>query len=216
MDNPWLDLPLADYEGHMALPGIEQAQMLSDLLADAIAQFEPQSIAILGCAGGNGFDRIPESVARVVGVDISPRYIAEVEVRYQDRFKKLELIVGDIQKTEIGFAPVDLIFAGLVLEYVESDKVIARMRSWLNTCGHMVTVLQLPSTTCSQVSSSPYSSLQSLANIMNLVPLHALQHRAEANSLVQLESRTLDSAGGKTFQVQIFSPSQMHAPTYSE
>ena len=25
MNSPWLDVPLADYEGHMALPGIEQA-----------------------------------------------------------------------------------------------------------------------------------------------------------------------------------------------
>lgn len=206
MDNPWLDLPLSDYEGHMALPGIEQAQMLSGLLADAIKRLAPKSVAILGCAGGNGFDQIPDNITRVVGIDINPRYIAEAAARYQGRFKKIELIVGDIQKPEIDFAPVDLLFVGLVLEYVESDTVIARMHSWLNTGGHLVTVLQLPCPTCPQVSSSPYSSLQSLASIMNLVPPHMLQQRAEAKGLFQLESRTLVSAGGKQFQVQMFAP----------
>jgi hypothetical protein len=35
-DNPWLHIPLADYEGHMALPEIGQACMLAD-------QFEASS-----------------------------------------------------------------------------------------------------------------------------------------------------------------------------
>lgn len=30
MRNPWLDIPLADYEGHMALPQIAQAKMIAD------------------------------------------------------------------------------------------------------------------------------------------------------------------------------------------
>ncbi len=33
MSNPWLDIPLAEYEGHMSLPTIDQADMLA-------AQFE--------------------------------------------------------------------------------------------------------------------------------------------------------------------------------
>jgi hypothetical protein len=51
MNNPWLDVPLADYEGHMALPGIEQAQLLSDIFADVLAKFSPRSVAVIGCAG---------------------------------------------------------------------------------------------------------------------------------------------------------------------
>jgi hypothetical protein len=68
MNNPWLDVPLADYEGHMALPGIEQAQLLSGIFADVLAKFSPRSVAVIGCAGGNGFDRISPSISRVVGV----------------------------------------------------------------------------------------------------------------------------------------------------
>ena len=35
MTQPWLQIPLADYEAHMALPDIGQAQMLADLLQQA-------------------------------------------------------------------------------------------------------------------------------------------------------------------------------------
>ncbi len=33
MGNPWLDIPLADYEGHMSLPSIDQARMIADINA---------------------------------------------------------------------------------------------------------------------------------------------------------------------------------------
>ena len=32
MRNPWLDIPLDDYESHMSLPGVGQAQMIETLL----------------------------------------------------------------------------------------------------------------------------------------------------------------------------------------
>ena len=30
MSNPWLSIPLEDYEGHMSLPAVGQAQMLAE------------------------------------------------------------------------------------------------------------------------------------------------------------------------------------------
>lgn len=205
MKNPWLDVPLADYEGHMALPGIEQAQLLSDLFADAMAQFSPASVAVIGCAGGNGFDRIPPTVLRVVGVDLNPRYVAETKTRFKDRIKNLEVIAGDIQSHGVTFAPVDLIFLGLVLEYVNVETVTARMRSLLSTPGHLVTVLQLPTVGKQQVSPSPFTGVQPVGSIMNLVPPGQLQASAEAAGFIQRQSRTVVSQGGKHFQVQVFS-----------
>jgi len=38
MRNPWLDIALADYEGHMALPNVGQAQILSDVFARALSK----------------------------------------------------------------------------------------------------------------------------------------------------------------------------------
>ena len=58
MKNPWLDIPLADYEAHMALPSVGQAALLGDLFAATVEAHRPESVALIGCAGGNGFERI--------------------------------------------------------------------------------------------------------------------------------------------------------------
>jgi SAM-dependent methyltransferase len=188
----------------MALPGIEQAQMLSDIFACVLAKVSPRSVAVIGCAGGNGFDRIPPDISRVVGVDLNPRFVAETESRFKDRIENLELIVGDIRSHEVSFAPVDLIFLGLVLEYVDVESVMARMPSMLTARGRIVTVLQLPTVGCQQVSPSPFESVHPVGEVMHLVPPARLRDALEAHGCIQLESRHVVSPGGKQFQVQAF------------
>ncbi len=188
----------------MEFPGIEQAQLLSDVLSKALEQFAPGSVAILGCAGGNGFERIPSGVSRVVGIDLNPQFVAATEARFGGRFQNLELIAGDIQDHAVSFAPVDLIFAGLFLEYVDVEIVIARTSSLLTAAGHLVTVLQVPDVNHRQVSTSPFSSLQAVGEVMQLVPPFRLQSAAEAQGYIQLDSHRIASAGGKQFQAQIF------------
>lgn len=202
--SPWLEVPLAEYEGHMAWPGVAQAQLLGDTLASAIARFAPRSLAVLGCSGGNGFERIPAGVARVVGVDLNPRFIAQAAVRFDGRFQELELLAGDIQSDEISFAPVDLVFAGLLLEYVDVATVIARVPSMLRAPGHLVTVVQLPSDGQRAVSASPYPGVKPLGDIMRLVPPINLLQVAETCGFVPLSSDGVESAAGKRFQVQVF------------
>ena len=204
MNNPWLDVPLEEYEGHMSWPAVGQAQLLSDVFSRAIEQFSPRSVAVLGCAGGNGFERIPSSVSRVVGVDLNPQFIAETGARFRGRFKDLELIVGDIQSNETSFAPVDLMFVGLVLEYVNVETVIARVPSMLGAAGKLVTVLQLPNVGHFHVSPSPFSGVQPIEKVLSFVPPPHLQKVAEAQGCVQLESHTIASVAGKQFQVQVF------------
>jgi SAM-dependent methyltransferase len=210
MNNPWLEVPLADYEGHMALPGIEQAQLLSDIFAGVLAKYSPRSVAVIGCAGGNGFDRIPPTIPRVVGVDLNPRFVAAADARFRDRIENLELIAGDIQSPEVAFAPVDLMFLGLVLEYVDAESVVARMPSMLTARGHMVTVLQLPAVGHRQVSPSPFASVQVVGEVMRLVPPARLKNLAEAHGCIQLESRNVASRGGKQFHVQAFGMPPRH------
>ena len=79
--NAWLNLPLADYEAHMALPEVGQAKMLADLFEYELRSHRSESVALLGCSGGNGFDRIdPACTRRVVGVDLNPDYIAATRI----------------------------------------------------------------------------------------------------------------------------------------
>ena len=54
----WLRVPLADYEGHMSAAGVEQLAPLADLFRQALTQTNPESVAILGIAGGNGLEHI--------------------------------------------------------------------------------------------------------------------------------------------------------------
>jgi len=208
VNNPWLDAPLADYEAQMAQDGVEQAQLLSDIFADALEKFSPRSIAVLGCASGNDFNRIPAGVSRVVGVDINPECIAKAKARFKSRFESLELIVGDVQDGTIAFTPVDLIFAGLILEYVDVPTVIARTRSLLTAKGRLITALQLPGADSSRVSPSPYPSVESLEESMHLFSPVELRKVAEASGYIQSESRTVVSAGRKQLQVQVFRASR--------
>jgi len=69
MTNPWLQIPLSDYEAHMALPHVRQAQLLSSIFGSALDTYTPRSIALLGCDGGNGLEQLEgRDLGRVVAV----------------------------------------------------------------------------------------------------------------------------------------------------
>jgi hypothetical protein len=50
LSSPWLTIPLEDYEAHMALPAVGQAQMLAEQLAILIERYAPASVAVMGAA----------------------------------------------------------------------------------------------------------------------------------------------------------------------
>src|SRR5512140_2480766 len=83
MPSPWLSVPLSDYEGHMRSPGVQQLDALSDLFADAVECCRPESVAILGIAGGNGLERIDANITkRILGLDVNPLYLEAVRRRF--------------------------------------------------------------------------------------------------------------------------------------
>jgi hypothetical protein len=63
-ENPWPRVPLADYEGHMRAPGVEQLDALAELFGHVLTTCAPHSVAILGVAGGNGLDFVDPSLVR--------------------------------------------------------------------------------------------------------------------------------------------------------
>jgi len=44
-------------------------------------------------------------------------------------------VVGDVEKDDLDTAPVDLVFAGLVLEYLDTVAALPRMRSMVRLGG---------------------------------------------------------------------------------
>ena len=205
MENPWLSIPLAEYEGHMALPEIGQAEMLAGELEFAVRQYFPKSVAVIGCAGGNGLDRLVESgIERIVGIDINPAYVETVRRRFRPRIPGLELHVADIQSMLPQIAPVDLIFAALILEYVD---VPMTMRSFLKLCapdGALVVILQSASPNVEKTSPSPYKSIQLLAPAMRLLDQGHVQERAIAAGFSLGSSRVVSLRSGKDFVVLCF------------
>jgi predicted TPR repeat methyltransferase len=201
--NPWLRIPLADYEAHMALPQVGQAQLLADLFAAELHARSPSSVAVLGCAGGNGFEHAPSSL-RVVGVDVNPDYIAAARARFAHKLPRLELHVADLERTELRLEPVDLVFAALVLEYVDAVPVLERIGEWLAPHGTLTTVVQLASADAAEITPSPYTSLARLAPRLRLISPERLAQLAARSGLRALDARTVTVTGGKRFAVQSF------------
>jgi len=213
MRSPWLDIPLADYEGHMALPGVGQADMLATQFAQLLATWTPESAAVIGCAGGNGFDRVRvEITKRLVGIDINPQYIQELAYRYAATIPGLELYVRDIRESLAGIKPVQLIYAALVMEYVEP---VAALRNLVSLCGPdaiLATVLQLPSAYSPPITESPFTRLKELAPALQLVAPEALAAIASAQGLSLLATRHLTLSSGKEFALQLYQRSLTAAP----
>jgi methyltransferase family protein len=203
--NPWLDIPLAEYEAHMAHADVAQAQLLSEIFAAALDAYAPRSVAILGCAGGNGFERVSSGTTeRVVGVDLNPEYVGRARARFEHRLAGLELFTGDVQTERFAFPPVDLVFAALLFEYVDPAATLGNIALMLRPEGTLLTVVQLPSAAIPEVTPSPYAGLGALSPWMKLVPPAYLARLAEGHGFRETEARTVRAGGGKEFRVQAF------------
>ena len=205
MRNPWLDIPLSDYEAHMALPQVDQARVLADQLAAVLALHRPASVALIGCAGGNGFERIdPHLTSRVVGVDINPEYLAAARRRFDGVFESLELLCADAQSDELTFEPVDVIFAALVFEYADPRAMLRNLAARTRPDGILAAVLQLPTPGKMTVTPTPFKSLGKLAPIMALLPPEELIGEARVGGLKLSSTRRIDLPSGKRFQSLTF------------
>ena len=205
MTSPWLRIPLADYEAHMALPAVGQAEMLVEELQRAMHPRVPASCAILGCAGGNGFEALARAgVQRIAGIDINSDYVAAARRRHHT-MAQLELHVADIQRPIPGCAAVEWVYAGLVFEYVDVDRTLQALRPLCAAGGALTVVLQGPGP-LAPVTPSRYASLQRLADTLVLQDAGAFTTRARAAGFVPKQARTRTLASGKRFDILTFAP----------
>ena len=208
--SPWLDIPLADYEGHMSDPGIGQSRMLADQFAHLLEAHRPDSVAILGCAGGNGLDRLRADVTRrVVCIDINPQYIERLAARYAAVIPGIEVHVRDVEQPLGGIAPVDLIYIPLVFEYVDPGTGLRNLRAICRPGGILAAMLQLPCDHAAAVSESPFTSMRGLAAAMRLVAPAELAAAAAAAGFLPRSEGRVHLPSGKAFSIRVFDgPSQ--------
>ena len=205
MSTPWLTIPLDDYEGHMSLPAIGQAQMIADQLDCALERWAPTRVAVIGCAGGNGLDRIEgRSIERLVAVDVNPDYIERTRARYAKRLACLETVCADVQSESLTYGPVDFTYAALLFEYVGLIPTLKTLRRNSRPDAALTTVLQLPHSTIDAVSSSRYKSLRSLASVMTLLAPELLCKAAADVGFTVADSTNIELSSEKRFCVQNF------------
>jgi hypothetical protein len=169
MPNPWISVPLEDYEGHMSQPAVGQLEPLAELFAEALTFTRPASVALLGIAGGNGLDRIdPQITHRILGIDIHPAYLEAVRARYA-AIAGLKLHCLDLAAAPVAVEPCALVHAALIFEHAGAGLCLDNALSLVETGGHFSVVLQLPSETEPGVSTTPYASIGNLKSAFTLL-----------------------------------------------
>jgi len=205
MKNPWLQIPSEDYEGHMSAPNVMQLQMLNQIFKQMLDEYEPQSICVLGCTAGNGFEHlINREIDRVVGGDINPKYVAECRAWFVEDVQNLQLICADLNELELANSTFDMIYAALVFEYVEVEKVLSKTYRWLKKNGLMCVVLQLPGENSPAVSETEFSSLKLLKPFMHLVSPESFKEMAHELGFVEIQNYEEEIIPGKSFYIGIF------------
>lgn len=202
--NPWLRIPIRDYETHMARIG--QSEALREIFARACLEARPRRILVLGCTAGGDFPLVDPEVTRLcVGVDLNPEALEEARRRGVERCcEEVRLIQGDLLDVALPDAGFDLIHAGLVLEYVDAARLFERIARWLDPDGTCVTVTQSPVDGIAAVSCTGHDSLHELSSTMTLRTPEEVKAIARGFGLQRCAARDVPLPGGKLFAVAEF------------
>ncbi len=204
-ENPWQKISAGDYESHMSAANVLQSQALNKIFKDALESFSPENLCVLGCTTGSGFENINVSVTKkVVGVDINREYLEILKERFGKSIPGLELSHSDINAVELPSYQFDLIFAALIFEYVDVEKVLKDISKRLNLDGVLVVVLQLKNENMNAVSDTPYQSLKLLNHLFNYVEPEYFIKKAGELGLIKTKSYEYDLNTGKKFFVGYF------------
>ena len=186
----------------MSSPGVGQIAALSDALAEACTRTRPERLLVVGCATGNGFEHVdPRVTQRVVGLDVNPGYLDIARERFDGICPGLELICADVERHEFDRGSFDLIFAGLILEYVEPGLLLERMGEWVADRGTCCVVIQLAGEHHAPVSETGFESLCALAPVMRLLTPSELERHAARAGLKITDRREIPLPGRRSFHL---------------
>ena len=203
MQNPWMKIPLAEYEGHMNSPGVEQLGALADLFENALLYSLPDSVGILGIAGGNGLDRVDSAVTtRILGVDIQPAYLEAARERYRNL--PLTLICADLRSEILNEEPLRLVHAALIFEHAGLEQCLRNSISLVMCDGYLSVVLQRRSTTEGEISRTQFSAMEALAEHFRLVDQNELCTSLEEMNFTLRHEVGCGLSGGKAFWLGLF------------
>lgn len=193
----------------MSNPDVNQSSFLARAFERALELHDCSTVALLGCATGNGLQHVKRGrTDRVTAVDINPEYLEVLRQRHASRIPGLEVLQDDLERCELERQAYSLIFAGLVFEYVRPPTLLQKIARWLQVNGVLVAVLQL-SAKGAQVTETPYASLKSLDSVMSLVPPERFRVAARGVGLAAIAEETVVLETGKSFYVGTYEASKM-------
>lgn len=184
---------------------VAQAQMIAAVLQHAVSEFKPNSLALLGAAGGNGLECVDARVVRrIVALDLNPEFLALCTKRHGNRFIHYEAILHDLADGAPPFEPVSLIFAGLILEYLDCFAFFKYLPALLSPRGVFIALMQLPSSELPRVSVSPFSSLKPLESVFHFVDPAAVRTALTDLGFSCCEERVIRLESRKQFHRAVF------------
>ena len=135
MDNPWKAIPLSTYESHMRLSSVLQLQTMNAAMRSQFTAFPASSVMILGVAGGNGLEHIPNGkFQKVYAVDVNPLYLEETARRYPG---VAECVLADLRDAAAPLPEAELVIANLLVEYIGCPcfrRVLDRVKARFASC----------------------------------------------------------------------------------
>lgn len=204
MSNPWLNIPLGEYEGHMKSAEVQQLDVLSELFAEALACCRPTSVAVLGVAGGNGLEHVEShGITRIVGLDVNPMYLDEVRRRHADK-RGLELHCVDLAEQVVDLEPVQMVHAALVFEHAGVDRCLENAISLVAPGGALCVVLQLPGEFDQGAVASRFSSIQKLNSHFSWIDPEWLHETLAQHEFRPIHQTRRSLPAGKGFWMGIF------------
>jgi len=148
----------------MSSEDVGQLAELSEMFAEVMGRARPESVAILGIAGGNGLEHIDAAVTRrVVGIDVNAAYLNVVRQRYSN-MAGLEVHCADLSKVIRNIEPVALVHAALVFEHAGASQALENAISLVAPGGALSVVLQQGGESEGNVGRSPFASLRVFEN----------------------------------------------------
>ena len=155
MNHPWKEIPLDDYEQHMALDSVGQLQALNRIMKNQFEARPVRTAMVLGAAGGNGLEHIrKEKYDSVLAVDINEDYLKAAAKRHVGLQDVLEFLCLDLSAEAEKLPHAELVIANLLVEYIGCDvfqQVICRVNPDWVSC-----VIQINDDKAKWVSDSPY------------------------------------------------------------
>jgi hypothetical protein len=177
-DNPWLHIPLEDYERHMSHHLVVQSILLNLLTKKYLDEIKPETVIFLGITGGNGLEHIDNKITQsVYGIDINQDYLDTASNRYKHAIPSLQLVNMDITRHSESICKADFIWAALVLEYTGIDNALAFCINNMHKEGDLVVSIQ-SNNNIPSVSPTGIESVKKAGEIFSIVDSEELLRKA--------------------------------------